>query len=78
LLPHSVRAISNRICSALRHSFCPFQYYRIIMHLRFYRREKNILMKQNELWGSGTVGCDTVLLGGGGGGTKKIKKKQRN
>jgi len=31
-------------------------------------------MKQNELWGSGTVGCDTVLLGGGGGGGKKKLK----
>ena len=37
LLPHSVRAINNRT-----HSCCPFQYYRIIMHLRFYRRKRTI------------------------------------
>jgi len=36
----SVRVISNRTCSALRHSCCPFQYYRIITHLRFYSRKK--------------------------------------
>jgi hypothetical protein len=33
--------------------------------LKIFQEEKDILMKQNELWHSGTVGCDNVLLGGG-------------